>query len=139
MSSFIAGPSARILTWPSATVAGDKFRPIQNLLLRTLACRGALFHQSSNRFRYALNLQHKLTLGVLTHLTPLHSPHCNIVDLLAFSIIFFAAKRSGPDGYQGIPSILDIILRDATLYFISVFICQSVLEFFLLLAPVGDI
>lgn len=39
--------------------------------------------------------------------------------------------------YPGIPSILDNILLDATVYYILVFVCQLLLELFLFLAPVG--
>ena len=41
--------------------------------------------------------------------------------------------------YPGIPSILDTILRDATVYFIILFASQLMFQLFLFLAPVGDI
>ena len=49
------------------------------------------------------------------------------------------AKKTGKVRYPGIPSILDTILQDATLYFVFMFACQVNLEMFLIFAPVGDI
>ena len=51
---------------------------------------------------------------------------------------FSAAWRPGISRYPGIPSIVDNILLDATVYYILVVVCQLLLEFFLFLAPVGD-
>jgi len=85
------------------------------------------------------NLQHDLTSGVLMRFIP-HAPQRRgITDLLAFLIILVAARRPGIHRYPGIPSILDAILRDATRYFILMFVCQLFVELFLLLAPVGGI
>lgn len=77
---------------------------------------------------------------VLTFITVYNSLHRSIIDVVAFSVIFSTARGRRPreSRYPGIPSILDTILRDATFYFIFMFVCQLVLEFFLLLAPVGD-
>ncbi|KAF9648024.1 hypothetical protein BDM02DRAFT_3129359 [Thelephora ganbajun] len=58
-------------------------------------------------------------------------------DLLAFVIIFVTAKRRGSARHPGIPSILDTILRDATLYFILIFAGQVLFEMFLFFAPEG--
>jgi hypothetical protein len=54
-------------------------------------------------------------------------------------IILVTAKRMGTVRYPGIPSILDIILQDATLYFVFMFACQTLFEMFLFFAPVGHI
>jgi len=40
--------------------------------------------------------------------------------------------------FPGIPSILETVLRDATVYYTFVFVCQLLVEFFLLFAPVSD-
>lgn len=68
-----------------------------------------------------------------------HVPRHDMADLVSFLIIWVTAKRPGAIRYPGIPSILDAILRAATLYFIFMFVCQTLLEFFLFLAPVGDV
>ena len=59
-----------------------------------------------------------------------------IVDVLAFLIIFFAARKPR---YSDMPSILDAILRDATLYFVVIFSGQILLDAFILFAPVGGL
>ena len=41
--------------------------------------------------------------------------------------------------YPGVPSILDKVLRDATINFILMFICQLLAEAFTLATAVGDI
>ena len=78
------------------------------------------------------------TLGVLIRLTPQTSPRRGIIDLSAFLIILVTARGSrGRHG--GIPSILDTIMRDATVYFLVMFVCQSVFFMFLFFAPVRDL
>ncbi|KAF9648039.1 hypothetical protein BDM02DRAFT_3116114 [Thelephora ganbajun] len=81
------------------------------------------------------NLQHNLTARALMHLIPLRR---GIAELLTFVIIFVTAKRRGMTRYPGVPTLLDTILRDATLYFIFMFVVQGLLEMFLFFAPVGD-
>ncbi|KAF9648019.1 hypothetical protein BDM02DRAFT_3187465 [Thelephora ganbajun] len=56
-------------------------------------------------------------------------------DLLVFVIIFATAKRRGMTRYPGIPTLLDTILRDATLYFILISTGQVLFEMFLFFAP----
>jgi len=51
----------------------------------------------------------------------LHVPH---LDVFAFLIIFFTARKSGMNRYPGVPSLLDTILRDATGYFLLMFFFQ---------------
>ena len=70
--------------------------------------------------------------------SPSALPHHGIADLLAFSIIFAIARRPGIYRYPGASTILDTIVQDATVYFIFMFVCQLLLEFFLLFAPVSD-
>ena len=41
-------------------------------------------------------------------------------------------------GYPGMPTILDAVVRDATHYFVLIFIVQLVAVLFDLLAPVGS-
>lgn len=57
-----------------------------------------------------------------------------VFDVLAFAIIVSTAKRTRMS-YPGIPSLLDVVLRDATVYFMLIFACQFCLVFFLFLAP----
>ena len=62
-----------------------------------------------------------------------------VTDVLAFSIIVLTARRSGRNRYPGIPSLLDTILRDATLYFTFIFFCQVSAQLFLYVNQVGVI
>jgi choline-glycine betaine transporter len=66
-------------------------------------------------------------------------PHCDTVDISAFLIILVTAKRQGRNRHPGISSILDTILREATLYFLLMFASQFLFVMFLFFAPVGDI
>ena len=91
---------------------------IRGPILQPVAGQGAPFHQSNDGFRHASNLQHNLTSGTLMRLTQ-YSAYRGIVDLLAVTV-----KRPGTSTYPGIPSILDVILRDPTLYFIFMFVGQ---------------
>jgi len=63
---------------------------------------------------------------------------CGTIDLLTFLIILVTARGPRTNRFPGIPSILDAILRDATLYFLLIFAFQLILLFFLLFASVGD-
>jgi hypothetical protein len=85
----------------------------------------------------------------LRHLTPNcrgsdipHTPYPPsrrlIADILAFLIIFFRARRPAMR-FPGIPSLLDTILRGASVYFVLVFTCQVLLVFFLLFTSVSDV
>ena len=65
-------------------------------------------------------------------------PSPTAVDILAFRVILFAARRTGTR-HPGIPSLLDIILRDATLYLILTFTSQVCLLLFLLFTAVSDL
>ncbi|KAF9646676.1 hypothetical protein BDM02DRAFT_3118320 [Thelephora ganbajun] len=56
-------------------------------------------------------------------------------DVLAFLTILIIAKRTRANRYPGIPSILDVILRDATLYFILMFGTEIAFQLFFLVAP----
>jgi len=60
------------------------------------------------------------------------------LDLLAFMAILVTAWRKRANTHPGIPSLLETIRRDATLYFIVIFGCQVLVELFSLFAPVGD-
>ena len=61
---------------------------------------------------------------------------CRIVDLFVFLIILVTARGPRTSRFPGIPSILDAILRDATVYFLLIVASQLVLFFFVFLAPV---
>jgi len=52
-------------------------------------------------------------------------------DVLAFSIIFFTARKFGSTRFPGIRSLFDILLRDATRYFVLMFLCQFLSQLFL--------
>ena len=68
-----------------------------------------------------------------------HAPLCcGIADLFTFLIIVVTARGSRTGRFQGIPSILDAILRDATVYFLLIVAAQMVLFLFFLFAPVSD-
>ena len=116
----------------SGSLAGHRSGSIQGLHLPTLEVRRAFFHQCGDFFRCGPNLDHTF---------PCTTSHCDVVDLVAFSLIFVTARATLPRAgrYTGIPSILGIIVRDATLYFIVMFFCQLLLESFLLFAPVCNV
>jgi hypothetical protein len=67
-------------------------------------------------------------------LTPCHG----VIDFFTFLVILTSTRRRETSRFPGIPSILDAILRDATVYYALVFVCQLVFEFFLLFAPVRE-
>jgi len=58
-------------------------------------------------------------------------------DLTAFLIILVTAKRSRGTRYPGMPSILDIVVRDSTRYFMLIFFTQLLAQLFVLFAPHG--
>ena len=84
-----------------------------------------------------LEFQHNSTSGVLTHFTSRTPLLCDAIDVSAFLMIFFAA-RGRMAAFPGIPNILGTVLRDATIYFLLIFVLQFVLLMFLLFAPVSD-
>ena len=59
------------------------------------------------------------------------------VDVLAFLSILIATKKPRHPRYPGIPSLLDAILRDATIYFILIVLCQVLFDVFVAFAPVS--
>lgn len=75
------------------------------------------------------DFRQNVTWEVLIHFVSRTSLHRGIIDLLAFSIIFATARGSPTSRIRGIPSILDAILRDATIYFLLIVASQSVLFF----------
>ncbi|KAF9649416.1 hypothetical protein BDM02DRAFT_3128379 [Thelephora ganbajun] len=58
-----------------------------------------------------------------------------VYDLLAFVIVIWASRRPGGLGRSKIPTILDRIVRDATMYFLVIFTSHLVVECFILFAP----
>lgn len=58
-------------------------------------------------------------------------------DVVAFSIVVFTARSRREFRYPGMPSILDTILRDATLCFVLIFSAHCLLLFFLLVNKDG--
>ena len=73
-------------------------------------------------------------------LGPLHGAdpagNTRALDVLAFSLIIFVAKRSAKPGL-GFPSLLEVIARDATLYSLVIFTAHLVLEITLIFTRVG--
>lgn len=57
-------------------------------------------------------------------------------ELLSFLIVVITARKARKDRYRTMPSILEIILRDATHYFILIFSAQILSTLFLYCAPV---
>ena len=62
---------------------------------------------------------------------------CTAADVLAFLSILITAKKPWHSRYPGIPSLLDTILRDATVYFVFMALCQVSSDLFVSFAPVS--
>ena len=83
------------------------------------------------------SLRDCFTPGVLTPCIP-HSPLRGIIDLLAFLIILAIARKSRGHRYPGMPSILDVVVRYSTHYFLLIFFSQLLAQLFVFFAPVSD-
>ena len=59
-------------------------------------------------------------------------------DSWAFLVIIYSARNRGVMRAHGMPSLLDNIVRDATIYFLVLFTVHLLVVFFELLAPVSD-
>lgn len=59
------------------------------------------------------------------------------VDLLVFLIIVWVGRKSAGFRQSKVPSILDKIIKDATLYFLVIFTSHLLVECFVLFAPVS--
>jgi hypothetical protein len=64
--------------------------------------------------------------------------HFFVKDTSAFLIIVFSVKRRARGHTFGVPSLLDRIVRDATMYFLVIFSSHLLLILFELFAPVSD-
>ena len=64
--------------------------------------------------------------------------HLFVKDAVAFSIILYSMKWRGRTRAHGVPSLLDKIVRDATMYFVVIFTSHLLLVFFEFFAPVSD-
>ena len=64
--------------------------------------------------------------------------HLFFKDIVAFSIIVYSTKWRGLTRARGVPSLLDKIVRDATIYFMVIFSSHLLLVFFEFLAPVSN-
>ena len=84
------------------------------------------------------DLRDNSDLRILIHFMSRIYPRCGVADLLTFSIIFITARGPRTSRFPGIPTLLDAILRDATVYFLLIVASQLVLFFFVFLAPVCD-
>ena len=76
------------------------------------------------------------TFGTLKWLTLYTSPR-DVIDTLAFLIIAFSLWRRLPNRSLGMTTLGSTILRDATLYFIIIFLLQFFALVFLFNDPVG--
>jgi len=65
--------------------------------------------------------------------------HPFVKDAVAFSIIVYSMKWRGVTRAHGVPSLLDKIVRDATVYFVVIFTSHLLLLLFEFFAPVSDI
>jgi len=62
-----------------------------------------------------------------------------VKDTSAFLIVVYSAKNRRLSRAIGVPSLLDKILQDATIYFLVIFTSHLLLIFFEFLAPVSDL
>jgi len=61
-----------------------------------------------------------------------------VKDISAFLIIVYSGRHRGLSCFSGVPSILDKIVRDSTIYFLVLFTSHSLTVLFLFVAPVSD-
>ena len=84
------------------------------------------------------DFQRDFTLGALMFFAS-HVPlYWGMTDILMFLIILATAKGPSTSRFPGVPTILDAILRDTTLYFLVMVAVQFLLFFSSLFAPVSD-
>jgi len=76
--------------------------------------------------------------GALIFFASCSSPCRGTTDLFTFLIILVTIRGPRTSRFPGVPSILDAILRDATVYFLLMTIAQLLLFASTLFAPVGD-
>lgn len=65
--------------------------------------------------------------------------HLFVTDAVAFFIIVYSMKWRGVTRAHGVPSLLDKIVRDATVYFVVIFTSHLLLLLFEFFAPVSDV
>ncbi|KAF9643489.1 hypothetical protein BDM02DRAFT_3264071 [Thelephora ganbajun] len=58
-----------------------------------------------------------------------------VYDISAFALVVHSARRRNHARAHGVPSLLDKIVQDATVYFLAIFTCHFLLIFFELFAP----
>jgi len=117
--------------------AADRFRSVQVLCFSIMEVGRTGFYQYRSGFRCVANIRRGLAAGVLTCLAILISYAVDPVDVLAFLIILIAAKKPRYPRYPGIPNLLDAILRDATIYFVLMFLCQVLFDVFVAFVSVS--
>ena len=61
-----------------------------------------------------------------------------VKDALAFFIIVYSAKRACRIRVDGVPNLLDTIIRDATTHFLALYAGHLLILFFRLFAPVSN-
>ena len=83
--------------------------------------------------------QHDFNIRALIFFTSCSPLCCDTADLFTFLIILVTVRGPTTNRFPGVPSILDAILRDATVYFLLVATAQLLLFFSTLFAPVGDL
>ena len=66
-------------------------------------------------------------------------PRRGVTDILAFAIIAYRIKKELPTRSLGITTLWNVILRDATLYFVVITFTQFFSLLFMFTTPVGGI
>ena len=108
------------LSASSATVAGYRFGPVQDLFVQTVEAWGTHFLQLEYVFRYALTLElPRLFILGNSDMPRIRFPR-GFLDVLVFLIILVKIRRPRIRRYPGMPILLDTLLRDATHYFVLI-------------------
>ena len=99
---------------------------------------------NQKRFQEIAPVSFSLLYGKANSCSLYSLPHKNTIskkkpftDLLVFLIVIWVGYRSGGFGRPGMPTILDRIVKDATVYFMVIFTSHFVLECFILFADVS--
>jgi len=112
----------------SVTGPTDPTSGLYDVRLRGTVVRGNYIYRHVSRIRYGSSLV------AIDHLGDTHSDHP--ADVLAFSVVVFLVARSKATKVP-IPSLLKIMVQDATYYFLVIFTSHIVLVMFLAFASVS--
>lgn len=117
---------------PSQSVGASRpsFRRVQALHLQSMATRG------DNQYRAFASIWYVIFPA------PRYL-HCMdqrsfVQDTFAFGVIVYSVRRRGLPRAEGGSTLLDKIVRDATMYFVVIFTSHLLLIIFELFAPVSD-